>query len=171
MEIALFVILILLCITGVLLAVLQLPGTWLILAAAIGYDAYHDWARLGWKWLAGLAAFAICAEVVDSLASMIAARRAGASRRAAVGALIGGFLGMLLVSVPLPIIGVVIGGLIGCFLGAVAAELTKRDDVAFGVRVGLFATLGRTVGLAFKTAAAMVIGGATILLAIQGLRG
>lgn len=166
MELTLLIILILMTLCGILLAVLQLPGTWLILACATGYDWYHGWQRIGWKWLIALLVFATAAEIVDSLASIVAAKRAGASRRAAIGALAGGFAGMLILSVPVPVIGTVIGGLIGCFAGALTAELTKRNDLIAGARVGLFATIGRAIGLAAKTAAALAIGGATIALAV-----
>jgi hypothetical protein len=166
MEYFLLILVVLLSVVGVVLAVLQLPGAWLILAVAIGYDAYFDWQRLGWKWLAGLAALAVAAEVADALASAIATHRAGASRRAAIGALIGGFVGMIALSLPVPLIGTVFGGLVGCFVGAMAAELTLRDDLVAGARVGMFATMGRVAGLAAKTAAAMVIAGVTVILAI-----
>ena len=167
MNIFLLVSLVVLSLSGIALAVVQLPGTWVILITAAAYDWYFDWQRIGWKWLAGLAVLAVAAEVVDSLASMVAARRAGASRRAAVGALVGGFAGMILLSLPVPVIGTVVGGMLGCFLGALGAELTKRDDLVAGARVGLFATIGRVIGLAAKTAAAVAIGGATISLAVR----
>jgi uncharacterized protein YqgC (DUF456 family) len=163
-DLALLLLLILIAVAGVLLAALQLPGTWLLLAAAVGYDWYYSWQRIGWKWLLALAAVAVVAEVTDSLASLIAARRAGASRRAAVGALLGGFAGMILLSVPVPLIGTIVGGLIGCFLGALLAELTVRDDLRAGARVGVFATLGRLAGMASKIAAALVIAGVTLSL-------
>ncbi len=169
MEYVLLIALVILSLVGILLAVLQLPGAWLILAGAVGYDWYFGWERIGWKWLVVLAVLAAAAELIDAVASVVAARRGGASRRAAIGALVGGFAGMILLSIPVPVLGTVIGGLIGCFVGALAAELTRRDDLIAGARVGLFATIGRVIGLVFKTAAAMVIGGATILLAIQGM--
>ncbi len=150
---------------GILLAVFQLPGTWLILASAAGYDWYYDWQRIGWKWLVCLGVLAIIAEAVDSLASIVAARKAGASRRAAIGALVGGFLGMILFSIPIPVIGTVVGGLAGCFTGALVMELTARDDLRAGAKVGFFATLGKLIGLIAKTGAAFAIAGATVLLA------
>jgi hypothetical protein len=166
--------LVVLALAGVGLAALQLPGTWLILAAAVGYDWYHDFAPLGWKGLAALAGVALIAEVLDSLLAVLGARRAGASRRAAVGALLGGFLGMFLLSLPMPLIGTIIGGLLGCFAGAFIAELTHSrhagidpaDRLVHGARVGAFAALGRTLGLVAKTAAALVMAGTSVLLAI-----
>ena len=168
-DIVLLSTLILVALVGLILAALQLPGTWLILASAAGYDGYYDWQRVGWKWLLGLAVIAAVAELLDSLASLIAAQRAGASRRAAVGALLGGFVGMVLLSVPIPLVGTIIGGLVGCFLGALLAELTVRDDLRAGARVGVFATLGRLVGMIGKISAAMILAGTTVFLALRAV--
>ncbi len=154
---------------GLILAALQLPGTWLILAAAVGYDGYYAWQRVGWVWLLVVAAIAASAELLDSIAAVVAARRAGASRRAAIGALIGGFAGMLLLSLPVPFLGTIIGGLLGCFLGGLLAEWTVREDLAAGARVGLFATIGRLAGLLLKLAAALVMCGIVAARAISAL--
>lgn len=163
------VLLILIALIGILLAVLQLPGTWLILAAAVAFDGYYGWDALGWRWLAALAVVAVLAEILDTLASVVAARRAGASRRAMVGAVIGGFVGMVLLSLPVPVIGTILGGLLGCFLGGLMGEMTIRNDLAAGARVGLFATMGRVFGIVGKTAAAMAIAAATVSLAVRAL--
>lgn len=110
--------LIVVALAGILLAALQLPGTWVILAAVVGFDWYYSFTRIGWKWLAALGAVAVAAEVADSLFAVAFAKRAGASRRAAIGALLGGFVGMFLFSLPMPIVGTIAGGVIGCFAGA-----------------------------------------------------
>lgn len=167
-ETLLLILLAIFFLAGVALAVLQLPGIWLIVASAAAYDWYHGWERIGWKWLVALGIVALFAEVFEAAAGMLAARRAGASRRAAVGALVGGFAGMILLSIPIPVVGTIIGGMLGCFVGACAAELTVRDDVAAGVRVGVFATIGRAMGLAAKTGAALAIAGTALVLAIRG---
>lgn len=165
MEYALFAILCLVALVGVLFAALQLPGTWLILAASIGYDWYHDWQSLGWKWLVGLTAAALAAEVIETGASYVIARKGGASRRASIGAVIGGLAGMILLSAPIPILGTILGGMAGCFLGALAGELSVRQDLAAGTKVGVFATIGRLIGMMAKTSAALVIAGVVLVLA------
>jgi hypothetical protein len=168
-EALLLILLILIALVGIVLAAFQLPGTWLILASAVGYDWYHHWQFIGWRWLVALAVVAALAELLDTVASVAAARRAGASRRAAIGSLLGGFGGMLLLSVPIPVVGTIAGGLAGCFLGALIGELTVRDDLKAGARVGLFATLGRVVGMIGKTAAAIAIAGAAISLTVRAM--
>ncbi len=167
MDLLLLIALILIALSGIFLAVLQLPGTWLILAAAAAYDWYYGWQQIGWKWLVALLILAIVVELIDFLAGLVAAKRAGASRRAAIGALVGGFLGMILLTIPIPIpgVGTVIGGLLGCFLGALIGELSLRKDWKTGARVGIFATLGKIAGLVVKTSAAMAIAGATVTVA------
>ena len=95
MDYVILVLFALVAVAGVVLAVFQLPGIWLILAATAGYDWLYDWQRFGWKWLIALGLLAACAEVFDVLAGMAAARRAGASRRAAGGARIGGCRGLI----------------------------------------------------------------------------
>lgn len=152
---------------GVALAALQLPGVWLILSISALFDWYHHWQSIGWKWLLVLFGLAVLSEIFDALAGFLAARRAGASRRAGFGAIIGGFAGMLMFTIPIPIpgLGAVIGGLIGCFFGALIAELTLHDKIEVGVRVGLFATVGKVIGLAAKTSAAAITAGTIISLA------
>jgi len=162
MDYLILAALVLLSVGGIVLAVLQLPGTWLIIASAVGYDWYYDWQRIGWGWLVALTVFALIAEVFDSLAGVVAARKAGASRRAAIGALVGGLAGMIVFSIPVPVFGTVVGGLIGCFVGALVAELTLRKDFGAGAKVGLFATIGRLVGIVAKTSAALIIAGAAV---------
>src|SRR5262245_45767082 len=156
-NIALLVLLILVACAGIVLAAMQLPGVWLILAAAAGYDWYHGWTCIGWKWLLAMAVLAAMAEIIEALSSAIVASRAGASRRASVGAILGGLIGMFMLSLPLPIIGTIAGGFIGCFAGAVVAELTVHDDMMKGARVGVFAMIGRLLGLIAKTMAAVTI--------------
>lgn len=167
LEYASFAGLVVVALVGVLLAALQLPGVWLILAAAAGFDWSQGWRMIGWKWFAALIAIAIMAEVFDALSGVIAARKAGASRRAAVGALLGGFIGMIMLSVPIPIpgVGAIVGGLLGCFLGALIAELSLNKDLATGAKVGLFATIGKIIGLAARTSAAAAVAGTVISLA------
>lgn len=162
------------CLAGLLLAAFQLPGVWLILIAGMCYDWRHGFAAIGWKWLAALAVVALAGEVIETLASVAMARRVGAGRRAAVGALLGGFAGMFLLSLPLPLIGTIAGGVLGCFAGAALAEWTNPDfglragddRLAHGARVGVFAAIGRVLGLMVKLAAAFVVAGAVLTLAI-----
>lgn len=158
--------LILFCVCGVVITVFRLPGTWLVVAAAAGYSWHFDWSRPGWQVLVGLVAAAVVGEVLELLMSVVAARKAGAGRRASWCALIGGFVGMFVFTLPLPVLGTILGGLLGCFLGAMIGELSTRRDIAHGARVGLFATVGQILGSVAKTMIAVVMAGTAVVTAV-----
>lgn len=167
LGVAYLCLLILFCVAGILLTALQLPGTWLIVVVSAGYGWLDGWGRLGVTVVALLAVLALLGEVVEFAMGGIVARRSGGSRRAAWGAIIGGFAGMLLFSVPVPVVGTIIGGVMGCFVGAVVAELTLHDDIGRGARVGVWSAIGRVVGLVSKLAiafamAAVAVGAAVV---------
>ncbi|MBU0716883.1 MAG: DUF456 domain-containing protein [Planctomycetes bacterium] len=149
------------CVLGVTLSALRLPGNWVIVLIAAGYGWWTEWEHVGWKFLALLGGIAVLAEVLEQLVSVFAARRAGASRRAAWGGLIGGFMGMFLLSflVPIPVVGSMVGAIVGCFAGAMAAELSVQRQVADGTRAGVFAVLGFVLGSATKLAVTFAMAG------------
>jgi len=163
LDVILIVLLIAVCLGAALLTVFQLPGTWTILAAAAAYGWYDGWLRIGWKTVAVLAGIALLAEATETLSALWFAKKGGASRRAAWWGLAGGLAGAFLLSIPVPIIGTVIGAAIGCFVGALAGELTLDRSAATGVKVGLYAALGRTLGTMVKIGAVVVMSGITIV--------
>ena len=156
----------LLSVLGVLLTVVRLPGTWLILIAALVYSWHFDWSRPPWPFLVVLAVLAVVGEIVEFFSSAVTARRVGASGRTALCATVGGVVGMFVFSVPLPVIGTIIGGLLGCFVGAVIAEVTVRRDPVHGAKVGLFAALGQILGMIGKMMIALVMAVAAVVAAI-----
>lgn len=153
---------------GVGLALVRLPGTWLVLAAAVVHSWYYQWQRPGTFVLAGLAALALTAEVLDVALGALFARRAGATPRACWYGLLGGIAGMFVFAIPLPVVGVILGGALGCFCGAVVGELTEHGDLHAGTRVGVWAAIGQVCTTFTKTAAALAMSGwliASLLLA------
>ena len=80
--------------------------------------------------------------------------------------MIGGFLGMFMFTIPLPIIGTLIGGVLGCFAGALIGEMSQHDDLAKGAKVGLFAAIGQVLGTLAKTMIALVMAGLTVCSAL-----
>jgi uncharacterized protein YqgC (DUF456 family) len=154
-------VLVLCCVVAVAMTAVRLPGTWLIIAAALLYGWWADWQGVGLWLVILLVGVALAAEVIELLASAFTARKAGASRQAAWGALIGGFLGMLLLSflVPIPIVGTMVGALVGCFAGAMIAEMDVRKELGQGTRVGLFSALGFVIGTVTKIAIAFAMSG------------
>jgi hypothetical protein len=159
--------LLLLCAVGVVLTALRLPGTWLIVAAALAYGWWAEWTSVGPIMVGVLAGLALLGEAGELLLSAATAQRAGATRQAAWGGLAGGILGMLLLSsllsLPLPVVGTMVGAvtgaLVGCFGGAMLTELVIRKKLAHSTKVGLFSALGCALGMAAKIALALVMTG------------
>ena len=154
-------LLVLACVAGVAVTAVRLPGTWLIVASAAGYAWGEGWARASLTLLGVLAGIALLGEGVEILASVVTARRAGASRKAAWGGMLGGIVGMIFLSflVPIPIVGTMIGALVGCFAGATFFEMSVRKDMSQGAKVGVFAALGFALGGVAKIVVALVMSG------------
>lgn len=147
------------CLLGTAMTAVRLPGTWWILATAVVFSWWRGWPG-GMAWALGLlGGAAILGEIVEFLGSLVLTRRAGASKFAGWGGLLGGLLGAVFLSfvIPIPIVGTVTGALFGCFLGAAVVEFAARKRVAQGTRVGYFAALGFVVGMATKVAVALAM--------------
>ena len=144
-------LLILICLVSLFLIPLGLPGTWLILAAGIGYSILVP-NSIGTVTLVAIGAIAIVAEVIEFTLAGTYARKYGGSRRASWGAIIGGTVGAI-VGVPIPIVGPIIGGFIGAFAGALVFEYTKGGDAQVSTRVAWGALVGKAVAAAMKVAA------------------
>jgi uncharacterized protein YqgC (DUF456 family) len=142
---------------SLLLIPLGLPGTWLMVGAAIGYDALVPGDPIGWVTIVATAVLAVIAEVFEFSLSARYTKKYGGSRRAGWGAIIGGIVGAI-VGVPVPIIGSVIGAFAGSFAGALVAEYTRRESTAgTATRVATGALIGRVVAAAMKTGIGVVI--------------
>ena len=148
MEVIVFAVVLL---VSLLLIPLGLPGIWLMIGAAIGYDVLVGGDPIGWVTIVATAVLAAIAEVLEFSLSARYTRRYGGSRRAGWGAIIGGIVGAI-VGVPIPIIGSVIGAFAGSFAGALIAEFTRSEATAgTATRVATGALLGRVVAAAMKT--------------------
>ncbi len=155
-----------LCGVGVLITAVRMPGTWLIVLGAVGFGWWTKWTDLSVTMVAIVVSIAIVAEVLELLMSVFTAKKVGASRKAAWGGFIGGLAGMVLLSVPIPVIGIVLGSLFGCFLGAAIGELLARKKIAQGAKVGLFSAIGFALGTATKMALAMTMAGLVLTSAM-----
>ena len=154
-----FVVLLLLLLAGFVLTIVTLPGTWLMCAALAGYAvltrAHH---LMTWKPIALLLVLATAAEIIDTVGSGAGAKKAGASKLAMFGAVVGGIIGAIFLSFipPFPL-GTIAGACGGCFVGAAAIELLVRKDVGQSLRVGFYAARGRLMGIISKIALALVM--------------
>jgi uncharacterized protein len=127
-----------------------LPGTALVLAGILLGAWIDDFTRVG-PWAVGaIVVMAVLAWVLDYVAALLGAQRAGASRQALVGAAVGTVAGLFM-----GLVGVLFMPLVGA---AVGEYLAQRDQQR-AVKVGVATWLGLMAGLLAKVVlACMMIG-------------
>ena len=141
------------------LILLGLPGTWLVIASA----ALMEWATepvlFHTATLATAVGLAVLGELWEFFASSVKARRAGAGRSGAVGALLGGLLGAIAgtLLLPVPVLGTLLGGGLGAFAGASLLEHGGGKELREALRVGKAAAFGHVFGMAGKLAAGVSV--------------
>jgi uncharacterized protein len=141
-SVLLFVLAALLVIAGLAgLLLPAMPGAPLLFAGLLLAAFAEGFAHVGRWTLAVLALMAALTYVADFAASALGAKRFGASRRALIGAVLGGLIGLFF---GLP------GILLGPFVGAVVGELSARRGLHDAGRAGIGATLGLVLGVALK---------------------
>lgn len=168
-------VLLLLCVVAWCSNLIALPGNWfavMILALYAWLGPEDSRASLGMVpvILAGL--LALLGEVVEFLASAVGAKRAGASRRstlfAVVGSIGGAMLGAL-VGLPIPIIGPILAAILFAGLGATAGAMYGEWSDGRPWRenwtIGHAAFWGRTVGTLGKISTGLGI----LLIACLGV--
>jgi uncharacterized protein YqgC (DUF456 family) len=157
-TVLLWVLSVLLILVGLAGAVLPaLPGTVLVLAGIVLGAWIDDFARGGTAPLVVVAVLAVLSWVLDYVAGLLGARRAGASREALIGAALGTVAGVFM-------------GLVGVlfmpFVGAVVGEYVARRDHGGAVRVGTATWLGIMVGMLAKVVLAFVMVGLFVVALI-----
>jgi len=120
-----------------------LPSTPLVLIGAIGHKLYFGPTGAAWWVLVVLAAMTVVSLVMDYLASVYGAKKLGATWRGAVGAIVGGLIGLFF---NLP------GILLGPFVGAFLFEMAGGREWKAASRAGVGATLGLLAGAIGKLA-------------------
>jgi len=135
---------------------LGLPGTFVMVCAAFGFNLLVPGDRVGTVTILGTAVLALGAEGVEFWLASRFNRRFGGSRRAGWGAILGGMVGAVM-GVPVPIVGSVIGAFAGAFVGALVLEYSHGRDAAISTRVATGALLGRVAAAAMKVAIGVVI--------------
>ena len=127
-----------------------LPGTVLVWAGIVLGAWIDDFQRVGTTTLVVVTVLAALAWVLDYVAGLLGARKAGASRQALLGAAIGTVAGLFM-----GVVGVLFMPLVGAALG----EYLAQKDQARAVRVGVATWLGIMLGLLAKVVlACMMVG-------------
>jgi uncharacterized protein YqgC (DUF456 family) len=136
---ALAVILVLVGIGGVILP--ALPGLPLVFAGMLLAAWAGDFQQIGWFPLVLLGLMTLLSVAVDFFATMMGAKRVGASRKALWGAVIGTFVGLFFGPV---------GLFAGPFVGALLGELWHGRELGQATKVGLGTWLGIVLGIVLK---------------------
>ncbi len=127
-----------------------LPGTALVLAGMVLGAWIDDFSRVSGITLAVLTVLAALSWVLDYVAGLMGARRAGASKQALIGAAIGTVAGLFI-----GLVGVLFMPLIGAAVG----EYLARRDERRAAHVGIATWLGILLGMVAKVGIAFVMVG------------
>jgi uncharacterized protein YqgC (DUF456 family) len=151
------------------LTLFGLPGNWLIVIGSI-FVAF-SFGGMGVTTIMLLAGLALIGEIIELVAGA-AGMKKGGSKRGAVMAVIGSFIGGIggaAAGIPIPVlgsaVGVILGAALGAMFGAIIGEMSKGRGTGHSLEIGKAAFFGRLVGSAVKLA----IGAAMILVAIAAL--
>jgi uncharacterized protein YqgC (DUF456 family) len=137
---ALAVVLVLVGIAGVILP--ALPGLPLVFSGMLLAAWAGDFQKISWVTLLVLGLLTLVSLAVDFFATMMGAKRVGASRKALLGAVVGTFAGLFL--------GGPIGLFAGPFIGALLGELWHGRELGKATKVGLGTWLGILLGTVLK---------------------
>ncbi|MFZ2649226.1 MAG: DUF456 domain-containing protein [Burkholderiaceae bacterium] len=127
-----------------------LPGPLFVLAGIVLAAWIDDFARIGWGSVAAVSVLAVLAWVLDFVAGLFGAKKAGASRQAIIGAALGTVAGIFM-----GLVGILFMPLVGAAVGEFLAQRDQRR----AVHVGVATWLGVMAGLVAKVVIAfMMIG-------------
>src|SRR4051812_21100499 len=99
-----YILLLIVQLTGMFLSIVGLPGIWMMVLAVTGY-AWLTSARhfVSTGWLIALTVIAAISEVIEFLAGSAGAKKAGATKKGMLGAIIGGLIGAVFLTALIPI--------------------------------------------------------------------
>ncbi len=136
-----------------------IPGTLLVFAGLFLAAWAEGFASVGAVGLTIIGVLALLSFAVDFLASLLGARRVGASPLALLGAAIGGLVGIFL-GIP--------GLLLGPFVGAVAGEYIALGRIAQAGKVGFGTWIGLLLGAVAKVVLAFLMIGTFFAFRLLG---
>jgi hypothetical protein len=141
-----------------------LPGTALVLGGILLGAWIDDFQRVGTLPLVAVGVLAVLSWVLDYVAGLLGARRAGASRLALVGAAVGTVLGLFM-----GLVGVLFMPLVGAAVGEAISRRQEADRAGAGrqaVKVGVATWLGMMAGMLAKVVLSFVMIGIFVVALI-----
>jgi uncharacterized protein len=147
------------------LALFGLPGTWLCIGACILAEVWTDTDLFLDSTLIVAVVLAVLGEVVEFSAGSAGARKAGASKSGALGALAGGIVGAVCGTflIPIPVLGTLAGASLGAFSLSALVEHRGGKPLRGALRAGGGAAAGQLTGLLLKLAIGV---GVWVILAV-----
>ncbi|GAB3385390.1 DUF456 domain-containing protein [Lysobacter fragariae] len=155
-----YVLAVVMMVLGIVGTVLPaLPGLPLVFAGMLLAAWAGDFQQVGGWVIAVLAVLTLVSLGIDFMATMLGAKRVGASKVALVGAMLGTFAGLLFG---------VVGIFVGPFIGALVGELiwlkgVGGQELGKATKVGLGTWMGIVVGTILKLGVAFVMVGLFVL--------
>ena len=134
-----------------------LPGTLFVLAGIVLGAWIDDFTRVGWGVLTVVIVLAVLAWVLDYVAGLLGAKKAGASRQAIIGAALGTVAGLFM-----GVVGVLFMPLVGAAIG----EWLAQRDHGRALKVGVATWLGIMAGLVSKVVIAFMMVGIFVVALI-----
>lgn len=144
-----FILLTLVLVASLAMIPLGLPGLWVMIASAIGYNILTGAEPISWVTIVGISILGLVAEWIEFTLSGKYARKYGGSRRAGWGAMIGGIVGAFM-GFPIPVVGPIVGAFVGSFSGALLGELSTGSGGKASTKAATGALIGRALATAMK---------------------
>lgn len=146
---------------GLIGSVLPLvPGPIFIWLGALLWAANDGFQAVGWPTLLFLGLLTVVAWSSDLFLTTLFSRKLGASWKAILGAIVGGFAGGILLGGWIPVLGTLIATVLGAVAGMVAMEALDKRDLRLAIR----STQGYMVGVLASSAVEATLAVAMILI-------
>jgi len=136
-----------------------MPGTWLmvICTCLLAWRRQGDGAGNGADMfsltpLITIGLLAVAAEIAEFFTGVVGSKKAGGTKRGAIGALVGGLIGGFAATflIPIPVLGTLIGACAGAALGALIGEFTGGRSLGASAKSGAGAGVGTLAGRLLK---------------------
>ena len=143
------------------LSFFALPGNWLIVISTWAFALYTKGDPVfSMPTLIVITVLALIGAFLEFFSCMGGAKKGGAGKRGAIGALLGAICGAIAGTfmIPVPFVGTFIGACIGAGVGTWCMELTRPDIVpGHAVKMGVGASIGVMVGTGSKIVLGLII--------------
>ena len=148
MEYAAYFLFAILSLVGICWSLFGGMGTLLVFLGALVIGFATDFEKMTPVVLGVLFGLFLLGEAFEQISALVGAKMLGASKKAALGAVIGGFVGIILGL--MTGIGILIFPIAGIFLGAFIVELIANKDIRQSFKSGLGGLLGRGAAIFSK---------------------